>query len=290
MNGNKRVNSKEDLREFAPDGTYFAYYVTEELSNYEGQTVVLNALDAAIASASGNPSGAARTDGFLGTFYKANEIYNAGTPTVQDDALGFKVKKMIQPLEINATSDPDQSVISRNASIQNSYEPSSDNFKGVLSVKKTWNNHDKINENTRNTSDFENVENYSFIVSRKTQKINSKQLFRINTYDETTRMPKVDVLVTAQDGFNITETQPMQAYDQSDQPIAQDSQTAVNYYQTTVLFDKTVYEDIAGIPVTFRIYQRKKTDPDFADNKKVEITGLAIYAQDAVKYTYTIEE
>ena len=39
-----RKNSKEDIRQFAPDGSVFTYYVTEELINSDGESVQLNAI------------------------------------------------------------------------------------------------------------------------------------------------------------------------------------------------------------------------------------------------------
>ena len=42
-------NAKENIRQFAPDGTCFQYYITEEIINNDGEKVTLNALDKDVA-------------------------------------------------------------------------------------------------------------------------------------------------------------------------------------------------------------------------------------------------
>ena len=106
-------NAKENIRQFAPDGTCFQYYITEEIINNDGEKVTLNALDKDVAGKAGNPQNAVRpSDGFLGSFFKADDIYTeivnaTATSTmyqyhtaestyisVSDDGLGFKVKEL----------------------------------------------------------------------------------------------------------------------------------------------------------------------------------------------------
>lgn len=284
-----RVNPREDLRQYAPDGSYFAYYVTEKLSNYEHESVELNAWDITMAQESGNPYHVIRTsDGFLGTFYKANEIYANGSFQVHDDALGFKVKEFIQPREINGTDDPyygyENVPIELSASIKNSYEPEIENFEGTIVVNKSWNNK---TANSLNEDEYKTVKEYTFTVSRKTPKITSKDLFKIETYNDGDGKPKIYLIADSEEFVGTEDPNPsgMKGYKfASGNDIQTDDPDEIDYYEQTIHLNKQAYNFSQGIPITFRIY---KTDTDY---NKVEITGLAIYGQDAVRYTYTITE
>ena len=303
-------NAKENIRQFAPDGTCFQYYITEEIINNDGEKVTLNALDKDVAGKAGNPQNAVRpSDGFLGSFFKADDIYTeivnatatstmyqyhtAESPyiSVSDDGLGFKVKELTQPAQITDTGADECTLqnigekITRTATIKNSYEPDLDNFQGKLIINKTWINHDGSNENTLNNDDFDDVKDYSFIVSRHTKNISERDMFKIETYNETDHMPKVTSLDTS-NYFNFTVESPMTKYDSTDAPIGPgDTTTPVEYYKEVLKISQDSYSaNMDEVKISVKIY---KTADKY---NRVEIQGLAIYAQDAIRYTYKLNE
>lgn len=293
-----RKNPKENIRQFAPDGTCFAYYVTEELINNDNESVVLNAYEIADESES--------TVSFLGDFYKRNEISAAiaaaasdstlfkykGVP-VKAEGLGFKVKMLEQPAEITNSGADEYSFetqnvpIKRTAAITNCYEPDVNNFKGELIVNKRWNNHDADGENGLN-SEFTQVKDYTFTVSRYTKNILGKEsipekvLFKIETNNETAHTP---VITLGDDYFHFVESSPMRKVESNE------NGTKVCYYEEILKLKKDSYTALDEIEVTIRIHKRDPEDADYLTmHNKVEISGLAIYAQDAIRYTYKIDE
>ena len=261
-------NAKENIRQFAPDGTCFQYYITEEIINNDGEKVTLNALDKDVAGKAGNPQNAVRpSDGFLGSFFKADDIYTeivnaTATSTmyqyhtaestyisVSDDGLGFKVKELTQPAQITDTGADE-------CTLQNIGE--------------------KI---TRNAKD------YSFTVSRHTKNISERDMFKIETYNETDHMPKVTSLDTS-NYFNFTVESPMTKYDSTDAPIGPgDTTTPVEYYKEVLKISQDSYSaNMDEVKISVKIY---KTADKY---NRVEIQGLAIYAQDAIRYTYKLNE
>ena len=187
----KRINPKEDIRQLAPDGGCFAYYITEEITNYKGQTVVIN------ANENGNSAD------FLGSFYRASEvqsaIQNQGTNMytkyhdvpVNYQGLGFKVKTLTQPETVENELYTEQNkdvVIQRYALVNNSYEPGANNFQGRININKSWNNHN--GQNSRN-NEFDDFTNYTVTVGRKTPKIGHKNLFRIETGNSSSDVPTI---------------------------------------------------------------------------------------------------
>lgn len=285
-----RYNSKENLREIAPDGSYFQYYITEELSTYEGgQPVELNALD----------NGDTQT--FLGDFYAGNAIqttiqndpdgcsnldekYGTGF-TIRSEIDGFKVKEFTQPVVIDGSEGSEFNRIQRSASIKNSYEPEVMSYQGNIYVSKSWVNYTGNDQNPLN-EEFTDVKDYAVIISRKTAKIGEEKLFKVNTKDSNTGIPAVSIEIPSEhQSEDITEGK-MTAH-KSDGSTASSGDT-IAYYEETINFKKTVYTGFNDtIPVKFRIYKGNKTDEMY---NKIEIHGLAIYAQDATKYTYVITE
>ena len=296
-NGRAEGHVKEDLRQFAPDGTCFAYYITEVLSNYEGGSGELNAVVNGDSSV------------FLGDFYKGTEIHNAITSDtssnlytkynsnfkVLDNKYGFTVTELTQPAEITntgtdaLTTNPDNSnnPITRTASITNTYEPDKENFKGKLVVNKTWNDH-KNTENGENglNREFETAHDYTFDVSRRTPKLGTDTIFRISTWDITENKPKVEIKATNTDyDISYTPENDLKAYDSSNTVVTGSEDIA--YYLATINYGKTAYLDVVNSHLTVTIKINKTPGNDY---NKVEIDGLAIYGQDAVKYKYSVTE
>lgn len=278
-----RYNPKENLRQLAPDGSYFAYYVTEQLINFEDTAVELNALD------NGN-----NTSTFLGDFYLRETVQNAintndpngnlyskyNSIPIKDSAYGFKIKTYIQPERIDNEPDTNH-LITKTAEIKNSYEPELSNYQGKLVVEKQWDNKDASDQNSLN-SEF-TKKGYKVTVSRMTSNIDEESIFQISTGDKDTDAPTVSVVDSAS-------TNDYQITLGTMTPNQSDGKT--DYYVETIQFKKTSYTGFTEtIPVTFRIYKRRPTDNDYATmHNKIEISGLAIYAQDATKYTYYITE
>ena len=296
QNTRKDGHVKEDLRQFAPDGTCFVYYITEELSNYEGGSDELNAKVNEDSS------------DFLGDFYKRTEIQNAITSDtssnlytkynskfkVLDNKYGFTVTTLTQPAEITntgtdaLTTEPDNSntPISRSAAITNTYKPDKENFKGKLVVNKTWNDHKDSNGNVLN-SEFETAHDYTFEVSRKTPKLASDTIFEISTWDIQAGNPKVEIKATNDQGYSITydNASDMVAYDSSNTKVTGSENIA--YYKATINYGKTAYDPHLNDALKVEIKIWKTNDANY---NKVEIDGLAIYGQDAVKYKYSVKE
>ena len=287
QNTRKDGHVKEDLRQFAPDGTCFVYYITEELSNYEGGSDELNAKVNEDSS------------DFLGDFYKRTEIQNAITSDtssnlytkynskfkVLDNKYGFTVTTLTQPAEITA-NESGEGLITRTASITNTYKPDKDNFKGKLVVNKTWNDHKDSNGNVLN-SEFETAHDYTFEVSRKTPKLASDTIFEISTWDIQAGNPKVEIKATNDQGYSITydNASDMVAYDSSNTKVTGSENIA--YYKATINYGKTAYDPHLNDALKVEIKIWKTNDANY---NKVEIDGLAIYGQDAVKYKYSVKE
>ena len=268
------------------------------MSNYEGDSIELNAKDS-----KNNPSQ------FLGDFYKASEICTAiNDPSttgnmykkyhtnfaVRDDGYGFRVTELTQPIaveDVEKNYTESDYIIRKTASVTNTYEPDESNFEGKIVVNKTWDDKDKENdENTLNTADFnsstvqtKNAHDYTFTVSRRTPRLPEKSLFSINTWDITAERPTVGV-IDETGFFNINLNDPMKKYTAAGNHIQDDSNEPVGYYEKDIIFDKAAYTGISGIPITIKIW---KTPDKY---NQVEIDGLAIYGQDAVMYTYKINE
>lgn len=282
----KRINPKEDIRQLAPDGGCFAYYITEEITNYKGQTVVIN------ANENGNSAD------FLGSFYRASEvqsaIQNQGTNMytkyhdvpVNYQGLGFKVKTLTQPETVENELYTEQNkdvVIQRYALVNNSYEPGANNFQGRININKSWNNHN--GQNSRN-NEFDDFTNYTVTVGRKTPKIGHKNLFRIETGNSSSDVPTI-TWVGGTEEFEIDlNTHAMTPYRADGTKILTGSSDTVSYYEQKVKYKNKSYSDIDQLLVTIRINK----NPGSADHNKIEIDGLAIYAQDGVRYTYSVAE
>lgn len=289
-----RVNSKEDIRQFAPDGSCFAYYVTEELISNDVESAYLNAE----VDDDGNVT-------FLGDFFDAVSIqaaiYDDGSESnlsaysiypVRAEGQGFKVTQLDQPAEITDeyTLETKNEKIERNAIITNSYEPSEANFKGKLVVNKTWFNYDTDteNENELNTADFETVKDYSFTVSRLTKTKTGKtsipevEMFKVDTSTKQNGKPTVTTIRDDYFHFNITTEMTEHRPDEQDPD---------HYFYEVMKLKKDNYAALGEINITIKIHKREPTDPDYETmHNKVEIDGLAIYAQDAIRYTYKINE
>lgn len=211
--------------------------------------------------------------------------------SVSDDGLGFKAKELTQPAQITDTGADECTLqnigekITRTATIKNSYEPDLDNFQGKLIINKTWINHDGSNENTLNNDDFDDAKDYSFTVSRHTKNISERDMFKIETYNETDHMPKVTSLDTS-NYFSFTVESPMTKYDSTDAPIGSgDTTTPVEYYKEVLKISQDSYSaNMDEVKISVKIY---KTADKY---NRVEIQGLAIYAQDAIRYTYKLNE
>ena len=271
--------AKEDIRRYAPDGEEFLYFITENFTNYKGETEHFNSV-AAAENAQYVKSG-------------TSELILGNT---NESGHGFICK--ISPVVSVENPDQNSSVIMKSATVENHYEPDDYNFKGKLIVNKSWNF--RKTQNTQN-NEFEadavkeEVKGYKFTVSRHTTKISSKDIMVVDTefkYNSSNtlapqatggHLPAVTINAPST-VFEFAIDKPMKAYDSSNAEVTGDlSDSAVvdgvAYYQVSYTFKKTAYS-INSLPLTVTIY------PD----KHVVIDGVAIFGQDAVLYTYTVTE
>ena len=245
-----------DLAVYDPRGNPFVYYVTEKMTDADGDTTTQE-LD--IQSADGD-----RALGYHSTVNVVND--NAGT---ENDKI---------------------------FNITNTYDPDHTNFQTKIDVTKNW----KI---YRTFSQGNYGSDFTFTLSRQTSKIGKKDLFTIYSggrtvvqdtgnpgqYVNESAIPTIDLSVADHPTFTITASD-------ADNGIYKYGQNPIfvsigdNKYKTIVNFTKSDYTVYGtAIPVTITV---DLSNADRADNpvNVVTIEGLAKYAQDGVRYTYTATE
>ena len=169
---------KENLRQYAPNGTDFIYSLSEVLSNYDSEDVPV-------------------------TLSQEN-----------DEGLGFVYTSTLN----HETKNPDTADVYEqyNKEITNTYDPQKANFNGKLEIDKSWDNQEEHNQN--NAGEFAHVSGYTFMVSRRTRKIAEQNLFIVKTKDsyEGGQVPQIESAdgspLTAGDIGSFTWSEEKQAY------------------------------------------------------------------------------
>lgn len=319
---------KEELKQYAPDGNEFYYYFTEELidaqgngrATFEDNHILVSEDDLGEGKAYGAPQGESGYQIYIKDNAKYRKVFPAdpsgmidfetvsGTDSnrtithkkycilvkiaesdgstykdVKHEGLGFFTT--IDEVVNKTTQSPD-SFIEKESTITNRYEPDDKNFASDIIVNKEWKNH---TENNKNGTDYSGISGYSFILKRKTRHITEKSIFRVNT-GEGDQLPTLSFGDDSDDEFIITGPQGLIDYKTYPDQIVfnpgMDSEADSNdqaYHEADIYFKKNAYsQDIQDkIKVTIRVYD---------DSKKVVISGLAVFGQDGVGYTYIVKE
>ncbi|MEE3403913.1 MAG: Cna B-type domain-containing protein, partial [Acutalibacteraceae bacterium] len=171
--------------------------------------------------------------------------------------------------------------IYKRVDVTNDYAPREENFKSTITVTKNWNRYD---DNTRNplNKEFEGVSNYHFIVKRKAKNIPENALFRLDTgiINSNGGIPEIKIDSEYHNEDITIITSPFAGYAYNDNELSDIYSDEVDYYQATITIRrKDVYQE--PIPVVGRVEKH---------TKQVNIKGLAIYAQNGMPYTYTVDE
>lgn len=277
----------EGLTKYAPNGTEFLYYVTEDLYSYkENAYAHFNSVSKEDNTKLVDLNTSSLILGETNT-RKWGFIAEIGAVTTEETLEGTSNGKVQMKSEIN-----------------NTYEPDDDAYEGKLIVNK--HRDFKITNNTDN-SEFYTQLGYKFRISRKTPKIAEKNILEIDTnpkYNTTSniqidqteggKLPSVKCIALPE-VFNFQITTPMAAYDANDQLLTGEfEESAVKYYRVEYSFTKTVYS-VTPMTLKVTIYPNKHNPNDSAADynngkNQVIIEGIAIYAQDAALYEYIIDE
>ncbi len=277
------------LHYYSPIGHPYTYFVTETLSNYDGEQVLYieddmrelipeylepyeNNPKAVIVTLDTNGSGkelgfSAQILDTLGTAEDAirdelTDTENNITPS-EDEVLH----------ELNDYSKKDDPV-ELDETIQNTYQPDVQNFQGKLNVTKTWDN--------QQNSDYDQIRKYDFTLKRHTKLVDEETLFKVETIDALSgegALPHITNLAPDikidEDYLSIHPHDFLPSMSPTTVQTPEENETP-RYYIAVLL------KDHKAITVVI----------DARDNFKnsVSISGLAIYGHDALKYYYTVVE
>ncbi len=282
------------LRYFAPTGEPYTYFVTETLSNYDGEQVIFVESDKAemiptflepyqssnsVMLLDSNLSAKALgfTSSITETFGDAADVISASlTPAGEASPDQAQIDEEVESYLNNKDSAP----IALDETVTNTYQPDAQNFQGVIEVSKQW--------DTQNNDDYRQVKAYSFMLSRYTKLTNKESLFRVVTTDSLSGEDALPHFTDVEEGIYMDRTyNGIRAHDfepsMSDSVVVPPSAGQQPYYYIGVLL-----KDNKAITVVIDVSDGGHS-PGFFNNK-VTIKGLAIYGHDALKYYYTVTE
>ncbi len=290
----------EALRYYSPIGEPYTYFVTETLSNYDGEQVLfIENADAAwipeyIKKFNNNGTNSKAYIEYLDSTHAAEELgfISQVTNTLDsaEDAARVAAINSIKtekgdsytPSEEEITEqiskelkNKEADALSLDETVQNTYKPDNTNFHGIIDVSKTW--------HTENNDPYNNVTAYSFTVSRKTKQLDSEELFTVNTVDTNTGGTPTLVPAATFELVNGVNFQPSSSAESVVTPAeGQNPQ----YYIAYVKKDS----DPTGLNPIKVIISVADSNGTVDYNNHVTIKDLAVYGQDALKYYYTVEE
>lgn len=284
------------LRYYSPIGEPFTYFVTETLSNYDGERVIFVEADKAemipqflapyhtgnseIILLDENRSGKAL--GFTSTITDALDdpadvIRESGAATADEASPEDPPAHRTVEEYLN---DKDAEPVALDETVTNTYQPDAQNFQGSIEISKQW--------DTLNNTEYDAVKAYSFTLSRYTKLANKETLFRVTTTDTLSGENAVPHFSDLAEGISMTGTDHgITAHDflpsmneATVMPPAEGQQP--KYYIGVLLKDRK------AVTVVIDTSEGGYFPGRF--NNKVTISGLAIYGHDALKYYYTVTE
>ena len=295
----------EALRYYSPIGEPYKYFITETLSNYDGeQAIFITNEDAEwipeylsnftnnakaiiipletpadssyltgqalgftsqVTSALDSAEDAARAAA-IESIQAEND--NSYIPT--EDEIQNQIKKELS----NRTAD----ALNVNETVKNTYRPDNSNFHGIINISKDWDT--KKDTNTSN-SIYDDVKAYTFTLSRKTKQLGEETLFTIRTKDthSENKVPEIEPAT----GFAASEFRP--SVTQPNVTAPAEGETA-KYYIAIVEKGSVLTSTTETNAITV-IVDVANDSEELDYHNSVLIQGLAVYGFDALKYYYT---
>ena len=285
------------LRYYSPTGEPYIYFITETLSNYDGEQVVFieEGKEQYIPQ-------------FLVPYISSPKAQVITLTNNQGKALGF-TSSIAEPLgdvvsairqEITNTDDENQinreierwlgdkdaEPVELQETVDNIYQPDYTDFQGEIDITKQWDNQ-KIEDGDK--PEYERVRAYSFTLSRHTKQLPSQSLFKVETTDSYSGTGAVPHFTIIDQSFSMSGSYlDITAHDFLPSMTA-DTVTAPTAGQEPKYYIGVLLKDKKAVTVVIDVSNDESTN--YLDyNNEVKIKGLAIYGHDALKYYYTVTE
>lgn len=272
----------DSLRYYSPVGTPFIYFVTETLSNYDGERVVFIEQTDDMENYIGRSA-------YLSSF-SDDDVLTLGADA---EALGFTAsvtdtldeeKTRLAALTESELSDTKAEPYLLQETMCNTYQPDIDNFQGEIAVTKSWDTQKE--ENTLN-SEFDSIKAYDFTISRKTRLSDKETLFSVRTIDSHSGENAMPAFSELADGFSMSGSNNTVTAHDFLPSMTKPAVTAPTGDEKPLYYIGVLLNGREAVTVVIDV-ANQECDTDY--HNTVHITGLAIYGHDALKYTYTVEE
>ena len=311
---------EDTLRYYSPRGTPFTYFVTETLSNIDGDTAIFiekltdesgveyipqylapyrsdsqsQIIELLQQDESGKYYGQAL--GFTSTVTETlgdaeTAIMDAMPPIGEpdpDDPRTEEEKR--QDYLTEQSNDTEAAAVDLDETVQNTYQPDDTNFQGHINVTKEWDT-DKLNYIDKTT--FDQVRAYSFTLSRFTKLIPEQTLFEVDTTDSLSASP-VPAFTHLADGITVKHPDPGVTDDFVPSATLPDADnkfgTAPEEGKNPRYYVGILEKDNKNFTVVIEVGEVQDGEVVLTYVNNMYISGFAVYGHDALKYTYKVTE